>query len=124
MRRGITRRKFMEGATGAVVTGGIEAKPAPEKQPSKAAVGKLAARATVKVIRHGITEYATINAYSQGEPVYAFGYTYVYGASPDLPPDVRLQQGNSRPWRLYSPHLYWSALAGGPTSRPLRLHPP
>lgn len=44
-----------------------------------------------------IENYATIEAYSNGIPVYAFGYTYVYGSSPDLLTDVLMQKGNTHP---------------------------
>jgi hypothetical protein len=41
-----------------------------------------------------IEDYATIEAYCNDVPVYAFGYTYVYGVSPDLLEGVVLQDGN------------------------------
>ncbi|MEW6741734.1 MAG: discoidin domain-containing protein [Planctomycetota bacterium] len=40
-----------------------------------------------------LEEFATVEAYCEGKPVYAFGYTYVYGVSPDFIPDLVWQQG-------------------------------
>ena len=37
---------------------------------------------------HNIEDYATIEAYVHDVPVYAFGYTNVYGVSPDLLPGM------------------------------------
>jgi len=43
-------------------------------------------------------DYASIEAISDGHPVYGFDYMmYIYGASPDLFPDCLLQEGNGRP---------------------------
>ena len=46
-----------------------------------------------------IEDYATIEAYVGEDeiPVYAFGYTYVWGQSPDLQPGAMAQQGNLNP---------------------------
>ena len=46
-----------------------------------------------------IEDYATIEAYVGEDeiPVYAFGYTYVWGQSPDLQPGAIAQQGNLNP---------------------------
>src|SRR5262245_31808689 len=44
-----------------------------------------------------IEDYATIEGYCNGNPVYAFGFTYIYGVSPDLLPGAKLQVGNTRP---------------------------
>jgi len=46
-----------------------------------------------------ITDYATIEGWLGKDqvPVYAFGYTYVYGRQPDLLPGAVMQQGNSNP---------------------------
>jgi len=40
-----------------------------------------------------IEDSATIEAYCDDTPVYAFGYTYVLGVSPDLMPGAVLQAG-------------------------------
>ncbi len=42
-------------------------------------------------------DYATIEAYYNKVPVSAFGYTRVYGVSPDLLPNVVLQNENKNP---------------------------
>ena len=44
-----------------------------------------------------IEDYATIEAYVDGVPVYAFGYTYIYGQSPDLLDGVIIQKDNANP---------------------------
>jgi hypothetical protein len=54
-----------------------------------------------------IEEYATIEAYVGDVPVYAFGYTYVYGVGPDLLPGVVMQEGNSNPVVKFKPKKSW-----------------
>jgi hypothetical protein len=54
-----------------------------------------------------IEDYATIEAYCDGIPVYAFGYTYVYGVSPDLLPGAVLQEGNAHPAIKIEPKKSW-----------------
>lgn len=41
----------------------------------------------------------TVATHCDGVPVYAYGYTHVLGASPDLVADARLQAGNAAPLR-------------------------
>ncbi|NLE46498.1 MAG: discoidin domain-containing protein, partial [Chloroflexi bacterium] len=57
--------------------------------------------------RARIEDYATVEATCAGAPIYAFGYTYVYGQSPDLDPGVVLQRGNDRPWTKIRPKKSW-----------------
>src|SRR5437870_10514388 len=107
MRKGMTRRKFMEAAAGAALSSGVVPGVAHAKKPGKASKTKSGLQPPAQPARHEITDYATVRAYSQGEPVYAFGFTYVYGVSPDLQPSVRLQEGNKRPWRKIHPKKSW-----------------
>ncbi|NLE46167.1 MAG: discoidin domain-containing protein, partial [Chloroflexi bacterium] len=72
--------------------------------------------------RASIDDYATVEATCAGVPVYAFGYTYVYGQSPDLDPGVVLQRGNDRPWTKIKPKKSWeisnSKLGSTPAREP------
>jgi hypothetical protein len=54
-----------------------------------------------------IEDYATIEAYSEDVPVYAFGFTYVYSVSPDLLPGTVLQTGNANPRTKIQPKKSW-----------------
>jgi hypothetical protein len=55
-----------------------------------------------------IEEYASVEAMSQGHPIYGFDYMmYIYGVSPDLLPDSILQEGNSRPRAKIPPKKSW-----------------
>jgi hypothetical protein len=110
MARRITRRRFLEstavGITGsAIANAGELPKPKKEKSTVPPEKGSTVERASSP--HQDIRHYATIEAYADGEPVYAFGYTYVYGLCPDLQPSVRLQEGNKRPWRKIRPKKSW-----------------
>jgi hypothetical protein len=52
-------------------------------------------------------QWATVEAHDNGVPVYAFGYTYVYGVSPDFRPGVVLQEGDEAPARKIRPKKSW-----------------
>ena len=54
-----------------------------------------------------IEDYATVEAYCEGVPVYAFGYTYIYGISPSLLPEVVLQRDNRHPAVKIRPKKSW-----------------
>jgi len=56
---------------------------------------------------HDIAKWATVEAHDHNVPVYAFGYTYVYGVSPDFFPDVHMQEGNSAPVHKIEPKKSW-----------------
>jgi len=58
-------------------------------------------------VQPNIEDYATIEAYCDEIPVYAFGYTYVYGVSPDLLPGAVLQDGNTHPVVKIKPKKSW-----------------
>ena len=54
-----------------------------------------------------LSKWATVEAHDNGVPVYAFGYTYVYGVSPDFRPGVVLQEGNNAPAKKIQPKKSW-----------------
>src|ERR1051325_1143295 len=54
-----------------------------------------------------IEDYATIESYCDGLPVYAFGFTYIYSVSPDILPGLKLQVGNNRPLTKITPKKSW-----------------
>ncbi len=56
---------------------------------------------------HDLSKWATIEAHDHDVPVYAFGYTYVYGVSPDFFPGVVLQENNSAPVSKIQPKKSW-----------------
>lgn len=58
--------------------------------------------------RPDFEDYATVEAYCQGVPVYSLGnIAYIYGVSPDLLPGARLQEGNARPMVKIAPKKSW-----------------
>ena len=48
-----------------------------------------------------------VRAECDGVPVYGYGYTYIYGISPDFTESQRLQQGNEAPLRKIQPKKSW-----------------
>ncbi|MBI2844082.1 MAG: discoidin domain-containing protein [Armatimonadetes bacterium] len=70
----------------------------------------------------GIEDYATIEAYVGKEeiPVYAFGYTYVYGVGPDLLPGIVMQEGNANPIVKFKPKKSWEIKSNFCGSTPAR----
>jgi len=53
-------------------------------------------------------DYATIEAYSDGVPVYSLGnIAYIYGVSPDLYPGAVMQEGNTNPKIKIKPKKSW-----------------
>jgi hypothetical protein len=54
-----------------------------------------------------ISNWATVEGHSNGVPIYAFGYTYIYGVSPDFLTDVILQEDNQLPTRKIQPKKSW-----------------
>jgi len=67
-----------------------------------------------------IEEYATVEAYVNQVPVYAFGYTYVYGLGPDLLPGTAMQEGNSYPIAKIQPKKSWEIESNYCGSTPAR----
>lgn len=57
--------------------------------------------------RKRIEDWAPVRAHCAGEPVFAFGFTYVYTVSPDFVPDRMLQEGNHHPWQRLQPKKSW-----------------
>ncbi|MBM3846073.1 MAG: discoidin domain-containing protein [Verrucomicrobia bacterium] len=56
--------------------------------------------------------YATIEAWVGGVPVYALGASaYIYGVSPDFLPGAAMQEGNKRPPRKIQPKKSWEISA-------------
>ncbi len=54
-----------------------------------------------------LSKWTTVEAHDNGIPVYAFGYTYVYGVSPDFQPGVVLQEGNEAAAKKVHPKKSW-----------------
>ena len=53
-------------------------------------------------------DYATIESYCDGVPVYSLGnMCYIYGVSPDLLPGVVMQEGNTHPATKIKPKKSW-----------------
>lgn len=76
---------------------------------SSACVAWVANQAGAVKGEPAIEDYATIEAYIGPEetPVYAFGYTFVYGVGPDLQPGAALQEGNTKPVVKFKPKKSW-----------------
>ncbi len=72
-----------------------------------------------------LEDFATIEASCDGVPVYAFGYTYVYGVSPDFIPGLSWQAGSNAPKKLV-PKKSWeirgNLLGSTPAREPKSLH--
>ncbi len=82
----------------------------------------LAVPAVLQAGEPRIEDYATIEAYVGKDeiPVYAFGYTCVYGIGPDLLPGVVMQEGNVNPTVKFKPKKSWeikSNLCGSTAAR-------
>jgi len=60
-----------------------------------------------KAAEGDLSKWATVEAHDNGVPVYAFGYTYVYGVSPEIRPGVVLQEGNDAPAKKIRPKKSW-----------------
>ena len=67
-----------------------------------------------------IEDYATIEAYVGEVPVYAFGYTYVYGVGPDLLPGVIMQDQNTNAVTKFKPKKSWEITSNLCGSTPAR----
>ena len=63
--------------------------------------------------RSNIEDYATIEGYSSGAPIYSFGNIgYIYGISPDLLPGAQMQEGNTHPKTKIKPKKSWEIKRG------------
>jgi hypothetical protein len=101
MKAKITRRGFLKaGGAGAVATAVIPGED-----------GSLRAAQTVNLttgVRPDFEDYATIEAYADGVPVYSLGnIVFLYGVSPDVLPDVVMQNGNTNPKIKIKPKKSW-----------------
>ena len=67
-----------------------------------------------------IEDYATVEAHCNGVPVYAFGYTFVYGESPDLLPGAVLQEDNEHLAIKLKPRKSWEIKSNLCGSTPAR----
>ena len=54
-----------------------------------------------------IEDYATIEAFENNIPIYAFGFTYVYGECPDFLPGTTIQTGNHNSKTKIKPKKSW-----------------
>ncbi|MFN8007563.1 MAG: discoidin domain-containing protein [Terriglobia bacterium] len=73
-----------------------------------------------------LSHWATVESHINGEPVYAFGYTYVYSVSPDFHPKALIQEGNNNPPVKIHPKKSWqiaSNLFGSTPAREPRTAP-
>ena len=52
-----------------------------------------------------LSRWATVESHVKGEPVYAFGYTYVYAVSPDFQPNVPVRKGIAHAARKLSKEI-------------------
>jgi len=72
-----------------------------------------------------IEDFATVEATCEGVPVYAFGYTYVYGVSPDFIPGLSWQAGGVGCEKIV-PKKSWeitnNLLGSTPAREPKSLH--
>jgi hypothetical protein len=96
----VTRRHFLEtgvvGTVSAVVT--LRADSYPTTQETSQPATKTG----------NFEYYASIEAYTDGFPVYSLGnIAYIYGVSPDLFPDVLMQEGNTDPKVKIKPKKSW-----------------
>ncbi len=72
--------------------------------------------------QNNIEDYATIEAYVGPDevPVYAFGYTFVYGSGPDLLPSGNLQEENTHPISKFKLKKSWEITSNYCGSTPAR----
>jgi hypothetical protein len=67
----------------------------------------------------GTERRVPIRAECNGVPVYGYGYTYIYGVSPDFLKGAAVQRGNEAPVTKLRPKKSWEI-----TSNPLGVSPP
>src|ERR1700733_14321832 len=96
-----TRRRFLEAGTAGTLTG-IAGPPS---------IGSAVAKESPpKPVSYALNfeDYATIEAYSNGVPVYSLGnIAYIYGVSPDVYTGVIMQDGNTQPLEKIKPKKSW-----------------
>jgi len=100
MKHKMTRRHFLETGVAGTVSG-VMASQADSRR-AEPGTNQPATKAP------NFEDYASIEAYSGGFPVYSFGnITYIYGVGPDLCPDVVMQEGNTNPKAKIKPKKSW-----------------
>jgi len=100
----MTRRNFLEtGAAGTLASAVATADPSPTRV---SAPSPQAAGTTSKL--PNFEDYATIEAYCDGVPVYSLGnLVYIHGVSPDVYPAAQMQEGNNNPKAKIRPKKSW-----------------
>jgi len=101
----MTRRNFLgTGAAGSLAS--AVARPSKSAQPP--ASGPHEPGSSTASTLPNLEDYATIEAYCSGVPVYSLGYlAYIHGVSPDVYPGAEMQEGNSNPKTKIKPKKSW-----------------
>ena len=96
----MTRRYFLETGTAGMLAGVIGA----SKGRIQASEGSTKSASTAP----SFEDYATIEAFCNGFPVYSLGnMAYIYAVSPDLYPGTVMQEGNTNPQVKIKPKKSW-----------------
>lgn len=100
-RERMTRRHFLEMGSAATLTSAVALQTGFELAATESS-GDTASGAP------NFEDYATIEAYCGGVPVYSIGdIAYIYGVSPDAYPQVEMQEANTNPKIKIKPKKSW-----------------